>query len=84
MPSGGVADCTTPQHKTHSTDAGDDGVVVYGWHPWAGRAVRLRERNASLLHLNPSIQRLQLRVRLRAHGHGIGERLGDGSHVITD
>ena len=35
--------CTTSQHKTHSTGAGDDGVVVYGWHPWAGRAVRLHE-----------------------------------------
>ncbi|MCJ2073093.1 hypothetical protein MKK75_30630 [Methylobacterium sp. J-030] len=31
------------KHKTHSTGSGDDGVVVYGWHPWAGRAVRLHE-----------------------------------------
>ena len=39
----GAADCTTPHHKTHSTGAGDEVGVLYAWHPWAGRPVRLEE-----------------------------------------
>src|SRR3954470_20373418 len=35
--------CTTSHHKTHSTAAGDEVTVVYAWHPWAGRPVRLHE-----------------------------------------
>src|SRR3954454_18407176 len=35
--------CTTSHHKTHSTAAGDEVTVVYAWHPWAGRLVRLHE-----------------------------------------
>src|SRR4030095_1862685 len=38
-----AADCTTSHHKTHSTPAGDEVTVVYAWHPWAGRPVRLHE-----------------------------------------
>src|SRR3954463_9080223 len=34
---------TTSHHKTHSTVAGDKVTVVYAWHPWAGRPVRLYE-----------------------------------------
>src|SRR4051794_14921322 len=34
---------TTSHHKTHSTAAGDEVTVVYAWHPWAGRPVRLHE-----------------------------------------
>lgn len=33
----------TLRHKTHSTTPGDEVVVLYGWHPWAGRLVRLHE-----------------------------------------
>ena len=33
----------TSHHKTHSTAAGDEVTVVYAWHPWAGRPVRLHE-----------------------------------------
>src|SRR6188472_1776127 len=39
----GAPDCTTPHHKTHSTGAGDEVGVLYAWHPWAGRPVRLEE-----------------------------------------
>src|SRR5580693_7129264 len=42
-PSGGVRDCTTPHQKTHGTEAGDEVEVVYPWHPWAGRTVRVHE-----------------------------------------
>ena len=35
--------CRTLLHKTHGIGAGDDVVVLYGWHPWAGRRVRLHE-----------------------------------------
>jgi hypothetical protein len=35
--------CPTPHYKTHSTAAGDEVTVAYGWHPWAGRSVRLHE-----------------------------------------
>ena len=35
--------CTTSHHKTHSTGSGDEVVVSYAWHPWAGRAVRFHE-----------------------------------------
>jgi hypothetical protein len=38
-----VRDCTTPHHKTHGTEAGDEVEVVYPWHPWAGRAIRIHE-----------------------------------------
>src|SRR3954447_15278966 len=41
--SAGAADCTTSHHKTHSTAAGDEVTVVYAWHSWAGRPVRLHE-----------------------------------------
>src|SRR5215207_8503595 len=34
---------TTPRQNTHGTTVVDDGEVVYAWHPWAGRAVRLHE-----------------------------------------
>lgn len=34
-------DGTTPYHKTHSTEAGDEVAVAYAWHPWAGRSVRV-------------------------------------------
>jgi hypothetical protein len=39
----GAGGCTTPHHKTHSTGAGDEVGVLYAWHPWAGRPVRLEE-----------------------------------------
>jgi hypothetical protein len=42
-PSGGVRDCTTPHQKTHGTEAGDEVEVVYPWHPWAERTVRVHE-----------------------------------------
>jgi hypothetical protein len=34
---------TTSHHNTHSTAAGDEVAVLYAWHPWAGRLVRLHE-----------------------------------------
>src|SRR3954467_2712093 len=35
---------TCPLFKSgHSTAAGDEVTVVYAWHPWAGRPVRLHE-----------------------------------------
>src|SRR3954471_2686127 len=40
---GGWWDTTTSHHKTHSTGSGDEVVVFYAWHPWAGRAVRFHE-----------------------------------------
>ena len=33
----------TLRHKTHSIAAGDEVAVLYGWHPWAARSVRLHE-----------------------------------------
>src|SRR4051794_41506675 len=41
--SAGTWPSTTSHHKTHSTAAGDEVTVVYAWHPWAGRPVRLHE-----------------------------------------
>ena len=41
--SAGAAGCTTSHHKTHSADAGDETAVLYAWHPWTGRTVRLHE-----------------------------------------
>src|SRR5688500_17710579 len=35
--------CTASHHQTHSTAAGDEVAVLYAWHPWAGRLVRLHE-----------------------------------------
>src|SRR5688572_10938418 len=40
---GGAGDCTTLRQNTHGTTILDDGEVVYAWHPWAGRAVRVHE-----------------------------------------
>src|SRR3954452_24361087 len=40
---GGAGGCTTLHHKTHSTGAGGEVGVLYAWHPWAGRTVRLEE-----------------------------------------
>jgi hypothetical protein len=41
--SGSVVDCTTTHKKTHGTEVGDEVEVVYPWHPWAGRTVRVHE-----------------------------------------
>src|SRR6188474_1865783 len=41
--SAGAGGCTTSHHKTHSADAGDETAVLYAWHPWTGRTVRLHE-----------------------------------------
>jgi hypothetical protein len=41
--SAGAGGCTTLRQNTHGTTVVDDGEVVYAWHPWAGRAVRLHE-----------------------------------------
>src|SRR3954451_14291526 len=38
-----AAGCTTRRQNTHGTTVFDDGQVVYAWHPWAGRIVRVRE-----------------------------------------
>ncbi len=40
-----VADgrCTTSLHKTHGTAISGETTVVYGWHPWSGRVIRLHE-----------------------------------------
>ena len=36
--------CYTISHqKTHNTAAGDEVAVVYAWHAWAGRLVRLHD-----------------------------------------
>ena len=40
---GGAGGCTTLRQNTHGTTILDDGEVVYAWHPWAGRAVRVHE-----------------------------------------
>src|ERR1051325_8677829 len=42
-PFASAADCITFHNKTHSTAAGGKVQVVYAWHPWAGRPVRLHE-----------------------------------------
>src|SRR3954447_10278609 len=42
-PNGGAGGCTTLHHKTHSTGVGGEVGVLYAWHPWAGRTVRLEE-----------------------------------------
>ena len=43
-PSGSVRSCCTTTHqKTHGTEVGDEVEVVYSWHPWAGRTVRVHE-----------------------------------------
>ena len=42
-PSASAADCITRRQNTHGTTVFDDGQVVYAWHPWAGRIVRVRE-----------------------------------------
>jgi hypothetical protein len=42
-PSASAAGCTTLHHKTHGTGAGGEVSVLYAWHPWAGRTVRLEE-----------------------------------------
>ncbi len=34
---------TISHQKTHNTAAGDEVAVVYAWHPWAGRLVRLHD-----------------------------------------
>ena len=39
----GGGGCTTRRQNTHGTTVFDDGQVVYAWHPWAGRIVRVRE-----------------------------------------
>jgi hypothetical protein len=41
--SAGAAGCRTLRHNTHSTRAGDETVVVYAWHPWAGRSVCIHD-----------------------------------------
>ena len=41
--SGSAADCTTPLHKTHGTAIGGETTVIYVWHPWSGRTIRLHE-----------------------------------------
>jgi hypothetical protein len=38
-----VWDCTSPHQKTHGTEVGDEVEVIYPWHPWVGRAVRVHE-----------------------------------------
>ena len=35
--------CTTRRHKTHNTGCGDEVMVVYAWHPWAGRSIRVHD-----------------------------------------
>ncbi len=35
--------CTNRLHKTHGTAIGGETTVVYGWHPWSGRSIRLHE-----------------------------------------
>ncbi len=35
--------CTTPRQKAHGTGPGHEERVAYTWHPWFGRAVRVRE-----------------------------------------
>jgi hypothetical protein len=42
-PSAGGRCCTTFHHKTHGTGAGGEVSVLYAWHPWAGRIVRLEK-----------------------------------------
>ena len=41
--SAGVGCCTTPRHKTHGTESGDEVVVAYAWHSWAGKSVRVHD-----------------------------------------
>ena len=38
-----ACNCKTPRHKTHSTAAAEELAVVYSWHPWAERTVRVHE-----------------------------------------
>src|SRR4051812_29078948 len=33
----------TLRPKTHGTEAGDEAMVAYAWHPWAGQSVRVHE-----------------------------------------
>ena len=42
-PSAGAPRCTTQRHNAHSTGTGfsEEREVVYPWHPWAGRFVRV-------------------------------------------
>ena len=40
-PSGGGAGCTTQRHCAHGTGFSEEREVVYAWHPWAGRFVRV-------------------------------------------
>ena len=44
-PSGGALRCTTQRHNAHGTGTGtgfsEEREVVYPWHPWAGRFVRV-------------------------------------------
>ena len=42
-PSVAAAGCRTAHQKAHGTEVGDEVEVVYSWHPWAGRTVRVHE-----------------------------------------
>jgi len=46
-----AADCRTLRHKTRGIEAGDEVLVAYAWHPWAG-VCKLVGFNTQLLRLS--------------------------------